>query len=201
MKDFYAVLCDMGLHPNAYSVATIGEVRAFIDGYRFGRNRENQPSIEVPPFTQFSEWLVRKLGRGDTSLGWWQILHMDNCNEAAVIRNFAALISEFSQRHPVVVSIAKLDTYRHQPTGNFQFGFVSDGKYTDMSTARPQVAKIIHYASDEGVYLEYTYDITCYEHYCDSLESARDRAHNDFRIEETDWIGHAEALLHDRTMP
>ncbi|AMV34965.1 hypothetical protein VN12_22755 [Pirellula sp. SH-Sr6A] len=193
MPDLYAVLLDMGLHPETYSIATVGEIRAFMDGYRFALSRGIVTSPEVPPFRQFSEWLVRKLDRGNTSMGWWEILKWDETDEAMAIRHFATLIAEFSQRYPTVLAIANLDVERHRPTRQFQYGFAKNGVYTDMTDKGPFAVRITHYALDEGVYLEYCYEDIEYERYSDSYLSAQMLANRDFCIEVADWIVQVKA--------
>ncbi|XZE20981.1 hypothetical protein SH449x_000873 [Pirellulaceae bacterium SH449] len=199
MTNIYAVLSDMGLHPAAYGVTTIGEVKSFIDGYQFAIKSSNHSLAEVPPFRQFSEWLVRRLARGNRSLGWWQIIKWGNIPETAAISDFATLITEFARRLPRVMEIARLDEDRNEPTGEFQFGFISEGKYTSLTANRPHLARIVQYATDDGVYLEYHYDRLEYETYCDSFAVAQARAHADFRIEIADWILDAMPTQQDRT--
>ncbi len=198
MADLYSVLSDMGQRPATYGVTTICEIKSFIDGYRLAINSGNQSSAEVPPFRQFSEWLVRRLGRGNTSLGWWQIIKRDEIPETAAISHFGSLIAEFARRLPKVVAIARLDDELNQPTGTFQFGYIADGKYTDLTSTRPLLVRIVQYATEDGVYLEYHYGKLEYETYCETLVVAQARAHTDFRIQAADWIPEAMLPQQDR---
>jgi hypothetical protein len=189
MSNFYEVIIDMGCHPEMYSIATIGEIRSFIDGYRFAINQADSRLVEVPPFSQFTEWLVRKLERGNTSFGWWQLIRWNDTDDATAIRDFGMLIAEFSKRQPAIVAEAMLDTVRHCPTGKFNLGSMTNGVYTDFSAVSPLLVRLTKYSTDDGIYLEYHYDRGDCEHYCASIAAAKRRAYEDFQIEDADWSG------------
>lgn len=189
MSNFYEVLIDMGYHPERYSITTIGEIKSFIDGYRFAINQPSNKSVEVPPFRQFTEWLVRRLGRGNSSFGWWQLIRWNDTDESTAMRDFGMLIAEFSERQPAIVAEAMLDTVRHRPTGEFHFGSLTNGVYTDLSALSPLLVRLTKYRTDDGIYLEYHYDGADCEHYCVSIAAAKRRAYEDFLIEDADWSG------------
>ena len=187
MKNIYPVLTDMGQHPQMYSITTMGELKAFVDGYRFGVEKGDSVPSEVPPFRQFSEWLVRKLKRGDTSFGWWQLIQWNDTDEATAIGDFGTLITEFAKRTPTTVADAQIDCGRHVPTGRLQLGVKTSHGYFDLTSVLPVSARITKYMTDDGVYLEYIYDLIEHERYCPSVSTAKRDALADFQIDESDW--------------
>lgn len=186
MPDLYAVLTDMAQHPQMYSVSTMAELKSFVDGYRFGV-AQGDSREEIPPFRQFSEWLVRKLQRGDTSLGWWQLIKWNDTEDGTAIREFGVLIADFAKRTPVTVAALQTDSNHHAPTGRYKHGVVESGTYVDLTEVLPHSVRITKYNTDDGVYLEYAYEQTTSERYCPSVLAATEEAFADFRIDKSAW--------------
>jgi hypothetical protein len=185
---FYEVLSDMGHRPYVYSLSTLEELGAFVDGYRFALRQHSLPT-ESPPFQQFAEWLVRRLGRGSTSSGWLALAKHDGQDDAAAIQQFGALIDEFARRIPRVIAEVQIDPARHKPTGRFRLEHESEtGEPGWVVEMLPKRVCIRQYATDPGCYLEYDFASTTYEQYLPGYKEACDEASADISGLEGDWV-------------
>lgn len=187
---FYEVLSEMGHRPQMYAFTNLAELRTFVEGYEFALRRHGLPA-EIPPFNQFAEWLVRRLGRGSRTQGWWELIQTENeiQAESTALHRFGQLIDEFALRVPSIVADASLDPQRHAPTGRFQLGYKTpDNQFVDFSQILPQQLRIIQYATDEGCYLEYHFHETQHESYHLSMKQAQAEALADYQVSASDWL-------------
>lgn len=185
---FYTVLSEVGRSPRMYDIATSRELRCFVDGFRCSHAQNKLPQ-EVPPFGQFTEWLVRRLQRGNTTYCWSNIIKWGDMGEEQAIRDFGVLIDEFAMRIPTVFAKAEINKLRHRPLGTFQVGYIRPGETAvDLSATLPTRVQIKKYATDPGYYLEYEFvDDFHYESYKPDLDSVYASAAAHFGIEKTDW--------------
>ena len=187
---FYEVLSDMGHRPQMYALSSLAELRTFAQGYEFALRRHGLPA-EIPPFHQFTEWLVRRLGRGSRSLGWWELIQMESeiQAESTALQRFGKLIDEFALRVPSTVAEVYPNPQRHTPTGHFRLGYKThDNKFVDLSQSLPKQLRIVLYATDEGCYLEYHFHETHHESYHLSMKQAQAEALADYQVSESDWL-------------
>ncbi len=188
----YEILVHVGQRPDVYNIATMGELRSFVDGYQLAKHLLDTPIDEVPPLRQFTEWLVRQLGRGDTSSGWWQLIQWKDTDDQTAIAEFSRLISLFAQRIPSRIAHVEIDDTKHSPTGEFRVSYGSDSGMIDLSSHLPTCLRLIKYETDPGVYLEYHFEVDVdgpflHEQYFDTNAEAYNEGLRDFRVTESEW--------------
>ena len=186
-----------------YNIATMGELKSFVDGYSLATALLESPPIEVPPLRQFSEWLVRELDHGNTSFGWWQLIQWKDTDDQTAIAEFGRLVALFAQRVPHQIAHAVIDDATHSPTGEFRVSYRREGhiEFTDLSDQLPVRLRLIKYETDPGVYLEYYFNVDApflHEQYFDTTSEAYNEAQQHFCVTASDWkIENASGI--DRT--
>ena len=200
----YDTLVDVGQRPDMYNIATMGELKSFVDGYRLAAELHDNPPPEVPPLRQLAEWLVRELDRGNKCFGWWQLIQWEDTDDQTAIAEFARLIEQFAQRLPRPIAHAKIDDHRHAPSGEFRVSYRREGdsEWTDLADCLPTRLQLLNYETDPGVYLEYYFKVDepyFHEQYFDSTAEAYNEAQRDFHVTASDWKLESASNI-DRTM-
>lgn len=124
-------------------------------------------------------------------MAWSQILCEASDEAQSPMQLFKESIHAYRQRKRFCLARASIQSH-HAASGKFQFSYKRSGVFTQIDTP-PNHMSIIHYGTDEGVYLEYRFEQhqVDYEVYLPSVDSAKQKAQWDFDVRPDDWIAEA----------
>lgn len=95
-ESIYGILDSIGKKPGLYlGTPSINRLQSYIVGYNDGLGRVGFAVQGNADFHRFHDWVARRLGFGESTSGWCNMIRDVSTDEADAFRRFFVLLDEF----------------------------------------------------------------------------------------------------------